>query len=58
MARMSAPEPTSNESPPRAGRHHAARWGKRLGVVAFMFFLLKGLAWLIVPAVIAIWAAS
>lgn len=26
---------------------------RRLGVVAFAFFLLKGLAWLIVPALVA-----
>jgi len=28
-------------------------WTKRFGVVAFLFFLIKGLLWLIVPAVIA-----
>ena len=32
------------------------RWGRRLGVMAFLFFFIKGLAWLIVPAVIAWWA--
>jgi hypothetical protein len=31
----------------------AARWTKRVGVGAFLFFLVKGLLWLIVPAVIA-----
>lgn len=25
------------------------RWGKRLGAAAFVFFLVKGLAWLVVP---------
>ena len=54
---MSAPRQVSEEST-RGGSHQAARWGKRLGVVAFLFFLIKGLAWLIVPAVIAIWATS
>lgn len=28
-------------------------WIKRLGVVGFMFFLVKGLAWLIVPVLVA-----
>lgn len=31
----------------------AARWGKRLGIAAFLFFLVKGLAWLIIPAAVA-----
>jgi hypothetical protein len=31
----------------------AARWSKRVGVGAFLFFLVKGLLWLIVPAIIA-----
>ncbi|HRJ49994.1 MAG TPA: hypothetical protein PKU91_05650 [Phycisphaerales bacterium] len=31
-------------------------WMRRFGAVAFLFFLIKGLAWLIVPAVIA-WSA-
>jgi hypothetical protein len=31
----------------------AASWLKRFGVAGFVFFLVKGLLWLIVPAVIA-----
>jgi len=31
----------------------AARWSKRVGIGAFLFFLFKGLLWLIVPAIIA-----
>ena len=31
----------------------AARWTKRVGIGAFLFFLVKGLLWLIVPAIIA-----
>jgi len=31
---------------------------KRLGVVGFLFFLVKGLLWLLVPALLAIWANS
>jgi hypothetical protein len=34
----------------------AALWIKRFGVAGFMFFLIKGLLWLIVPAVIAYFA--
>lgn len=35
----------------------AARWGKRLGIAAFLFFLIKGLAWLVVPATVAYFAS-
>jgi hypothetical protein len=31
----------------------AVKWTKRVGVAAFLFFLVKGLLWLIVPAIIA-----
>jgi hypothetical protein len=31
-----------------------ARWIKRFGVAGFLFFFIKGLLWLIVPAVL-IW---
>lgn len=33
-------------------------WIKRLGFWGFLFFLVKGLLWLIVPALLAFWAAS
>ena len=29
------------------------KWGRRLGAAAFMFFLIKGLLWLTVPALVA-----
>jgi len=35
-----------------------ATWIKRLGFWGFMFFLVKGLLWLLVPALIAFWANS
>lgn len=35
----------------------AARWGRRLGVAATLFFLIKGLAWLLVPVAVAAFAA-
>jgi hypothetical protein len=34
----------------------AAKWIKRFGVAGFMFFLIKGLLWLIIPALVAYWA--
>lgn len=34
-----------------------AKFGTRFGLIAFFFFLAKGLAWLIVPTAVA-WAAS
>jgi hypothetical protein len=42
-----------------AGAGNQARtWCKRLGFLTFMFFLVKGLAWLIVPAVLVWWRAT
>jgi hypothetical protein len=29
------------------------KWIKRLGFVGFMFFLIKGLLWLLIPGLIA-----
>jgi hypothetical protein len=29
--------------------------GKKLGLIAFLFFLAKGLLWLLVPAAIYVW---
>jgi hypothetical protein len=31
----------------------ALKWVKRLGLAGFMFFLIKGLLWLLVPGLIA-----
>ncbi len=33
-----------------------ARWGRRVTAAAFWFFLVKGLAWLAVPALAAYYA--
>ncbi|MFN6964565.1 MAG: alanyl-tRNA synthetase [Pyrinomonadaceae bacterium] len=33
-----------------------AKWSKRVGLAAFLFFLIKGLLWLIVPAAVAYFA--
>jgi hypothetical protein len=39
-----------------AKQKSALKWTKRFGLAAFLFFLVKGLLWLIVPAVIAYFA--
>jgi len=36
----------------------AVKWIKRLGFWGFMFFLVKGLLWLLIPALIALWTTS
>ncbi len=41
-------EPTKHQSRLR-------QYAKRFGVGAFLFFLIKGLLWLIVPAVLIWW---
>lgn len=37
-------------------RSTAERWTKRVGLAAFLFFLIKGILWLIVPAIVAYFA--
>jgi len=32
------------------------KWSKRVGLAAFLFFLLKGILWLLVPAILAYFA--
>jgi hypothetical protein len=32
-------------------------WVRRLGAAAFLFFLIKGLLWLIVPALLVWWGS-
>ena len=44
-------------APPADTPRAAARWGRRLGIAAFLFFLIKGLAWLVVPAAITYFAS-
>lgn len=47
-----------SDAPTAKNRSRAARWVARFGVAGFLFFLIKGLAWLIVPAAIAAYAAK
>jgi len=41
---------------PRKRKCPAVSWTKRLGVAAFLLFLIKGLLWLIIPALAAYYA--
>ncbi len=34
------------------------RWTKRIGVLGFLFFLIKGLLWIIVPAILFYFGAK
>jgi hypothetical protein len=38
---------------PEKRKFPASQWIKRFGFAGFMFFLIKGLLWLIVPALVA-----
>jgi hypothetical protein len=40
------------------GRTKVINWIKRLGFWGFLFFLVKGLLWLLIPALVAILAAD
>ena len=42
----------------REGSKGLTRWIKRFGVAGFLFFFIKGLLWLIVPALIAYFSLS
>lgn len=48
---------TPEPSHPSATGGRVAAWGTRLGALAFAFFLIKGLAWLVVPAALAVIAS-
>ena len=44
-------EHAQGEQQTKAGT--AVKWAKRFGTGAFLFFLIKGLLWLLIPALIA-----
>jgi hypothetical protein len=33
-------------------------WFKKMGLIGFLFFLIKGLLWLLLPSLIAYWWAK
>jgi hypothetical protein len=43
---------------PQKRKCPAVRWTKRFGLAAFLFFLIKGLLWLILPALAAYYALN
>ena len=53
MAIGSHPEPV-----PSARKGARPLWVRRLGVVGFVFFLVKGLLWLTVPVVVYFFGAG
>lgn len=50
-----SPDPADAGVPQRCP---VPKWGRRLGAAAFLFFLIKGLAWLVVPALVAMGIAG
>ncbi|MFM9995779.1 MAG: hypothetical protein ACKVU4_08265 [Phycisphaerales bacterium] len=50
--------PSDAADAPAPARCPVPKWGRRLGAAAFLFFLIKGLAWLVVPALIAMGIAG
>jgi hypothetical protein len=34
-----------------------AQWAKKLGIAGFMFFLIKGLLWLLIPGAVCLYQA-
>lgn len=49
---------SADRSGASAGVARFGRWGRRAGAAAFLFFFLKGLAWLVVPALLAYWGTT
>jgi hypothetical protein len=41
---------TESQSQPASASSSVRRWGRRLGMAVFWFYLIKGLAWLVVFA--------
>lgn len=53
---MSAAAPVRGElETSSAARRGAVAWLKRLGLAGFLFFFIKGMMWLLVPAAIVWW---
>ena len=52
---LSMAVPAQDTMEQAAARRGAVAWLKRLGVAGFLFFFIKGMLWLIVPAAIVWW---
>jgi hypothetical protein len=47
-----ASEATTDAKPVPAARHRLMQWVRKGGIALFLFYLIKGLLWLIVPFLI------
>lgn len=55
---MPVPPPPSDRGVPEPGRPPRSplvAWVKRLGVAGFVFFLVKGILWLVLPGLLVTW---
>jgi hypothetical protein len=52
---MGAAMPAQDTTEQAADRRGPIAWLKRLGLAGFLFFFIKGLLWLFVPAAIVWW---
>ncbi len=52
------PPPARPTDPDPAPRASVGAWIRRLGVAGFLFFLVKGLLWLLVPALLVRYGAQ
>lgn len=52
---MTEPLVPSDTAAPARTAHLRTRWFRRLGLAGFLFFLIKGLMWLTLPGLIALW---
>ena len=52
---MSEPLISADSTVSPRTRRSLGTWFRRLGVAGFLFFLIKGLMWLALPALIALW---
>jgi hypothetical protein len=54
-----SPNPPAHDAPARRALHcPLPKWGRRLGAAAFLFFLIKGLLWLIIPGLVVMGVIS
>ena len=54
MTHVTEPTPGPPSSPPQ---RTSRGWLRKLGAAGFLFFLIKGLLWLVVPAALLAWQA-
>jgi hypothetical protein len=52
---LTEPLVPADPATPARTSHLGTRWFRRLGLAGFLFFLIKGLMWLMLPGLIALW---